>query len=527
MKLDAVRNAILNRIQVTYTDPAEHALADPSALTHEFLASMYAHLRAHVKDGELSESDFQAAVRHARAHAGGKRRGMNAAQAAAMQAEMSELTAELCDMPGMMDDDETPRLDPTAAAVNYQNEASDAAQACIGCRFFDEPFGCYLVAGNIRPLGTCDLFEAPFAEPIMTSVLMAEETTVSTEIQLHEFAWGVEFGEGAPIQIMRTGTFQHPEYGEFSITPRDIQEIAANFRRNTRGQDIPVDIDHNHSGGAVGWMKGLTIKDAGNRLDAVVDWTDEGEQLVGGGKFKYFSPHFGPWEDPETGEQHRVVLMSGAITNFPFLKHMEPLALSEFAVRQKEDRPMAMELAEMQKALEETQRKLSEAETARTQQEKELADARAAQDKVLTEAAEREKALTDRIGLIERDARVKRLSDLVHGNGNPNARWIGQQDDQVTFLMSLAETFGEDSPQFKHYVGEQNANAARIRESGLFTEVGSSGGGAPATVQGEVDLKLAEIMAGGKTRPEALIELMRSDSALYSRLNAETISRAK
>jgi len=175
---------------------------------------------------------------------------------------------------------------------------------------------------------------------------------------------------------------------------------------------------------------------------------------------------------------------------------------------------MAMELKDLQAAHEETQRKLAESEAAR--------------EKELTEAAEREKALTERIALIERDARVKRLTDIVQGNGNPNACWIGQHDEQVTFLMSLAETFGEDSPQFTHYVSEQNANAARIRESGLFREIGSSGSGVPPTVVGEVERKLTEMMASsGKPRHEALVDLIQQDPALYARYDREQKAAAQ
>ena len=81
--LDRVRN----RTNVQYSDEralkAASKLAEP-ALTHEFLTSMYRHVKSCIAKGELTEADFQLAWRKARASAGGKRRGLNAAQARLM-----------------------------------------------------------------------------------------------------------------------------------------------------------------------------------------------------------------------------------------------------------------------------------------------------------------------------------------------------------------------------------------------------------------------------------------------------------
>lgn len=42
--------------------------------------------------------------------------------------------------------------------VNYR-AATDMAQSCGDCIHFQQPNGCELVAGNIDPQATCDLFE--------------------------------------------------------------------------------------------------------------------------------------------------------------------------------------------------------------------------------------------------------------------------------------------------------------------------------------------------------------------------------
>ena len=145
---------------------------------------------------------------------------------------------------------------------------------------------------------------------------------------------GIELDEhGKPIQIIKTGTFQHPQRGKITIREADLKEMVKHFNAQVRGQQIPVDIDHKHELGAVGWFKALDGPkqiDGGHALFATIDWTLEGENQIKGGAFKYFSPHFGQWVDPETKKEFDNVLLSGAITNFPFLKGMQPISFHEF-----------------------------------------------------------------------------------------------------------------------------------------------------------------------------------------------------
>lgn len=44
------------------------------------------------------------------------------------------------------------------AAVHYR-PAQDPTTACAACKYADQQGGCQLVAGQIQPTGTCDLFE--------------------------------------------------------------------------------------------------------------------------------------------------------------------------------------------------------------------------------------------------------------------------------------------------------------------------------------------------------------------------------
>ena len=298
-------------------------------------------------------------------------------------------------------------------------------------------------------------------------------------------------------------------YGKIKITKDDLEEMASNFRSNVRGQKIPVDRDHKHEMGAVGWFKeldGPKKVDDGHALFAKIEWNDEGSQYVKGGAFKYFSPHFGPWSDPETGKSYNNVLMSGAITNFPFLKGMQPVSLSEF-----KEENMDKDLEALSTRMDGFEKKFDTGFAEITSQIKALAEGNGdppppdpppsdpppsdpppsdpppEEEKVeakLTEmvkaqTADLTKQLTEantKIALIEQEKRTMKFMEMVSGVGD-RPRWVGEADKHIGLLESLSVQFGEDSSQYKDYVILQESHAKQIAESTLFTEVGSAGGG--------------------------------------------------
>jgi phage I-like protein len=137
-----------------------------------------------------------------------------------------------------------------------------------------------------------------------------------------------EPGSDSWIQIMKTGEFNHPQFGKLKINPQDLHQFKENFDKKVRGVDLAVDVSHEPDKGAVAWFKELKVD--GDKLMAKVQWTEEGEQLVKSGKYRYFSPEFMfNYKDASTGKQFKDVLFGGAITNRPFLKNMDPIELSE------------------------------------------------------------------------------------------------------------------------------------------------------------------------------------------------------
>lgn len=130
------------------------------------------------------------------------------------------------------------------------------------------------------------------------------------------------------IQIMKTGSWKHPQYGPMEITQDDLQKFKENFDNNVRGIKLFVDVNHDNNHAAVGEFKELKVEPG--KLLAKVDWTAKGADLIKSGEYRYFSPEFAfRYKDPESGKEFQDVLLGGGITNRPFLKGMDPIELSE------------------------------------------------------------------------------------------------------------------------------------------------------------------------------------------------------
>lgn len=150
------------------------------------------------------------------------------------------------------------------------------------------------------------------------------------------------------------GSWVHPEHGALDITPEMLREFIVAFRAGVLGTDPPVDINHLSMSGlpanaldtrAIGFIKDLKITTANTpvatrkdgfiqyeqreHLFALVEWTDEGWELVSGRKFRYISPAFDTnHEDRRSGEKVGAVLLGIAVTNTPFLTGLAPIVAS-------------------------------------------------------------------------------------------------------------------------------------------------------------------------------------------------------
>ena len=148
------------------------------------------------------------------------------------------------------------------------------------------------------------------------------------------------------IMLFPEGDFKHPEYGALHFTRRRLMEIKRQFDDRIRHIDIALDANHDQDK-ATGWLERLELREGGNAPSAdagtdtevlppglwgLVRWTPLGMSYLKDQIYRYFSPEFGPWTDPETGHQYKDVLLGGALTNRPFLKSMGAVHLADRAV---------------------------------------------------------------------------------------------------------------------------------------------------------------------------------------------------
>lgn len=146
------------------------------------------------------------------------------------------------------------------------------------------------------------------------------------------------------IQVAKLGDFSDERYGEFSITPDEVQSWAANLSKLPGGR-APIDFDHaaDKPGAArkteaAGWITDVQLADG--VPTATVEWTPIGEQKIKNKEYLFFSPTYGTWSD-EHGTTTPDVLMGGALTNKPFL-NMPTVSLSRHDVFASEVAPAAI-----------------------------------------------------------------------------------------------------------------------------------------------------------------------------------------
>ena len=134
------------------------------------------------------------------------------------------------------------------------------------------------------------------------------------------------------VQILRTGEWEHPQYGDITITEEDLDLFIKSFEDRARRIDLAIDQAHDPQKGAAGWVESLEKKEVNGELGlyAEVDWTGFGKELIEDKRFKYISPEFKfNYEDEETGKVYQNVLFGAGLTNRPFIKDMQPILMSE------------------------------------------------------------------------------------------------------------------------------------------------------------------------------------------------------
>ena len=331
---------------------------------------------------------------------------------------------------------------------------------------------------------------------------------------------------------------KHAVYGDVEFSSESNSRMVDNFKSGVYQKTLPLDAEHQLKAmGAMAWITDMRNNMDGS-VDAFVEWTDRGERMIRGGRYRYVSPEFFPqWVDPVTDEVHKYVAIGGAICTKPFLKesYLRPLAATEdgtyFLGDNKstsdtfifyvptEGNSMAEKKTEVIQevpeqadavALTELQLKLTE-----------LQEALAGESERHAEAEQRVVQLTEaldtsnkRVADMEKDARVKRFTSMIEQGD----RWFGETDKHLKILTSFSEAFGEESEEFQGYVTQQEATAKQFKESTLFQELGTSRVPETRTALQEIEVQAKAIQAEKSiTYAQAYTEVMTKNPELYER----------
>ncbi|HCU52896.1 MAG TPA: hypothetical protein DIC36_00960, partial [Gammaproteobacteria bacterium] len=133
-------------------------------------------------------------------------------------------------------------------------------------------------------------------------------------------------------ELTRTGRFTDPRYGEFEISRKMLDEMLENFRANTYGQEIFIDVAHKPQDGAAAKLLDLRMECAGTecRLLGELEFTVFGKDAVQQRGFSYISVEYSEdFVDNESGARHGATLLGAGLTLRPVVKNLKAISLAE------------------------------------------------------------------------------------------------------------------------------------------------------------------------------------------------------
>jgi phage I-like protein len=132
------------------------------------------------------------------------------------------------------------------------------------------------------------------------------------------------------IMLFPFGEFDHPSYGKMIFDNDFFNEIIKNYQDGVMHTKPFMDMQHDENK-SLAWFDSSPFIRPGQGLFVKPDYTELGRNMLKTRTYRYFSPSWGPYTDPQTGKKFKNVLRGGAATNIPFLKIM-PSIIDETAV---------------------------------------------------------------------------------------------------------------------------------------------------------------------------------------------------
>lgn len=138
------------------------------------------------------------------------------------------------------------------------------------------------------------------------------------------------------VKAWRYSTWDHPRYGTVEITPERGQRFKEHFENGSLGREHLINYEHGIDP-AKGGKAGGSILDIDPRDDGIyykVRFTDNALKEIEAGEWRYLSPEYDDWVNPETGVLFEDMPFDLALTNQPFFKGLPPLNFSEVFIEQ-------------------------------------------------------------------------------------------------------------------------------------------------------------------------------------------------
>ena len=131
------------------------------------------------------------------------------------------------------------------------------------------------------------------------------------------------------IQVFKAGKYKHPIHGNIELGEKDFDLFIKHFNADIRKIQCAVNLNHSKEE-AAGWIQSLEKRNDGRELWAIVEWTEFGLSKISSKEYRYISAEFFfEYEDNETGRKYPRVFTGAALTNYPFIKGMKAVELSE------------------------------------------------------------------------------------------------------------------------------------------------------------------------------------------------------
>lgn len=267
----------------------------------------------------------------------------------------------------------------------------------------------------------------------------------SRKIKLSEISQGA-FAPPDKVELIRCGSFHHPQYGKFEITPDVLRSFKKNFDAHVRGIDLAVDYKHESEAEAAGWIKDVELAEADTSCWIAVDWTPAGAKRLGEKEFRYISADFQmDYKDNESLKSFGPTLMGAGLTNRPVIKRMEPvIELSETKGNGMD--PKDQEIADLKKQLDDMKAAMQAKDVEMGEMKSKLEGVSG--DKAKAEADA--KAAAEKLACAEKTSKFDKL--LSEGKVVEAQREAFMKDDMVKFselsapVKTSAKGSGEEPP---------------------------------------------------------------------------------